>query len=71
MGWCSGTDVFDNVCKSVLESAIPEADQYRVLHELANQLEDQDWDCQSDSVYYDHPLVQKIMRDLHPRWFEE
>lgn len=71
MGWCSATDIFDNVCKSVLDSAIPEEEQYRVLYNLANQLENEDWDCQSDSDYYKHPLVKRIMIELHPDWFED
>ena len=47
MGWCSGTEVFDKVAGAVLNSKLPEADQYDILYILAESLSDMDWDCQS------------------------
>ena len=68
MGWCSATVIFDKVAAFVLASTSSEEDQYQVLLTLADALEDNDWDCQSDSAYYNHPLVQRIMNELHPDW---
>ena len=62
MGWCSATLIFDNVCDGLLEDTI---------RALAVALEDGDWDCQQDSAYWGHPIVQKVMRELHPSWFED
>ena len=70
MGWCSGTEVFDKVAGAVLNSKLPEADQYDILYILAESLSDMDWDCQSESGYWDHPLVQKVFEDLYPEWFD-
>jgi hypothetical protein len=71
MGWCSGTPIFDKMAAFVLDSDLPEARKIDVLYTLADAMENEDWDCQSDSHYYGHPLVQNVMRTLHPDWFEE
>lgn len=67
MGWCSGTEIFDAVVPAILGDEI---DKKKTLAALICALEDLDWDCQGDSSYYGHPLVQEVMRELHPRWFE-
>ena len=69
MGWCSGTRIFDAVCEGLL--AEQPKDKKEALRELIVALEDGDWDCQSESKFWDNPLVQEVMRELHPRWFEE
>ncbi len=69
MGWCSGTQVFDPIC-TVLLSDEP-IDKKAVLRHVIESLEDNDWDCQSDSAYYDHPLVREVMREMHPTWFDD
>lgn len=63
MGWCSGTEIFDVVCKTVLEK---ESDE-EILRKVILVLEDHDWDCQDDSAYIDHPVVKKVFDDLHAR----
>lgn len=70
MGWCSGTEVFDSVAAALLDEG-NEVDLHSVLKEVILALEYSDWDCQSDSSYYEHPVVQKVMKELHPNWFEE
>lgn len=71
MGWCSGTEIFDAVAKYVVSTDQPEDVQVNLLLTLADAMEDMDWDCQQDSAYYDHPIVQKVMRSLHPDWFDD
>lgn len=71
MGWCSATDIFDPVAAFVLSTDRPDAEKRAVLEILIGALEEGDWDCQQDSAYYDNPIVQQIMRDTHPRWFDE
>jgi hypothetical protein len=71
MGWCSGTDIFDAVAADVIDSELPEAAQERIIKTLINAMEDHDWDCQGDSDYYEHPLVQRVVKELHPDWFED
>ena len=69
MGWCSGTEVFDPIAKALLGSIEGKPiDVERVLKTVIGALEDGDWDCQEDSAYWDHPLVKKIMKELHPDW---
>jgi len=69
MGWCSATEIFDNVCDSLLGD-FPKSPE-DTIKELLTVLEDMDWDCQNDSAYWDHPVVQKVMHELHPNWFDE
>lgn len=68
MGWCTGTYVFDAVCKALFTEG--ELDKESLLLALVKELEDMDWDCQADSDYYDNPTVQKVFRQLHPQWFD-
>jgi len=70
MGWCSGTEIFDKVAEFVLGSEQPEQAKYDVLYHLAGALENEDWDCQEDSRYYNDLIVQRVMRELHPNWEE-
>lgn len=68
MGWCSATTIFDNVAGALLYKK-PEKPEV-ILENLIEALEDGDWDCQQESAYWDHPVVRKIMKKLHPAWFE-
>lgn len=70
MGWGSATVIFDNVCKSLLKVDKPLTVEETICS-LVIELENADWDCQQDSDYWNHPIVQKIMRKLHPNWFED
>lgn len=69
MGWCSGTEIFDQIAKIVLSDE--PLDKKATLKAVINSLENGDWDCQTDSEYFEHPLVQEIFREMHPRWFED
>lgn len=69
MGWCSATRIFDSVAGVLLDDK--DIDKKEALETLIAALEDGDWDCQGDSDYYDHPLVQEIFKELHPNWFDE
>lgn len=62
MGWCSGTPIFDTVCGEVLKLEVSKAVKERILSKLIGAMEDHDWDCQGDSDYYDHPLVNKLLK---------
>lgn len=66
MGWCSATRIFDAVAGELLNEE--PKDTKATLKELAMALEDGDWDCQCDSAYWDHPVVQEVMKELHPDW---
>ncbi len=73
MGWCSGTEIFDKVADFVLHSVFAgnEATRQYTLEVLVSALEDHDWDCQDDSQFIEHPIVKKVMRQLHPDWFKD
>jgi len=68
MGWCSGTDIFDAVVETIYTVVSDEGSRYMLIYNLAKSLEQHDWDCHSDSVYYDNYLVQRVFKQLHPDW---
>jgi len=67
MGWCSATKIFDSIVYALLE----EGDKETVIKELITVLEDNDWDCQYDSFYWDNPLIQKCFKSTSPDLFED
>lgn len=67
MGWCSGTRVFDEVVSALLENK----ELKDTIDQIVDALEDMDWDCHSESEYWDHPVVQSVMRKRHPDWFDD
>lgn len=69
MGWCSATRIFDSVCDAVLNEE--KTDPKEILMALVGELEGGDWDCQQDSAFWDNEIVQEIMKELHPDWFED
>jgi len=68
MGWCSGTQVFDRVCRDVLNSRMSDEHKLTVTKALIDGLEDHDWDCQDDSDYRNNPIVIMALKQLHPDW---
>ena len=69
MGWCSGTEVFDAVAGALLDDK--PVDKKTVLKNLIETLQDKDWDCESDSDYWEHPIIREIFMELEPDWFDE
>lgn len=69
MGWCSATGIFDAVAAELLSDT--ELDKRALLRKLINTLEDMDWDCQAESVYWNHPMVRSIFKELDPELFED
>jgi hypothetical protein len=69
MGWCSGTYIFDAVAKVLLDDK--PVDKKAMLITLIDALEDGDWDCHSESAYWDNPIVREAMKERHPSWFED
>lgn len=52
MGWCSGTDIFDSALDAVLDY-VPEDKVEAVVEAIARPLWENDWDCETDSKYWD------------------
>lgn len=69
MGWCSGTVIFDVVAEAVLSEK--PINKQAVIEVLIAALEDGDWDCQSESAYWDHPVVRAAFMKSSPHWFED
>lgn len=68
MGWSGGTEIFDCVASNLI--LIKHCDNHTVidwqpinllLTELCRTLEDQDWDNHSESTYWTHPIIGKIL----------
>lgn len=72
MGWCSGTDIFDSIVGDIIESnELSLKVKKKLIKKLAAALENQDWDCQCDSEYYNNPLVKAIFKELNPDWEDD
>ena len=64
MGWCSATLIFDAVAEGLLEKE-PKRTPKEILKFLFQTLGDMDWDCQEDSKYWNHPIIQEIVKELN------
>lgn len=70
MGWCSGTEIFDRMVEIILYSSATIEEKEDVITELIKALEDQDWDCQEESDFYNNPQVKRAFYRVHPEWFQ-
>ena len=68
MGWCSATQIFDNVAEALLSD--DEIDVKQTLKDLAQTLRYMDWDCEGESEYWEHPVVREIFKELDPDLFD-
>lgn len=68
MGWCSGTEVFDAIAEALLSDK--PLDKKEVLKTVILALWDRDWDCETDSRFFKHPLVRESLIELDPDWEE-
>lgn len=78
MGWTGGTPIFDAVAKIVLDPAFnfvngAVIDQVKldILKALVKALGDEDWDTESESDYWNHPIVQRAFREAFPGLYED
>lgn len=51
MGWCSGTEYFDDGLDTFLKY-VPEGKKFEVVKEWYDSFRYSDWDCQGESKYY-------------------
>lgn len=67
MGWCSGTEVFDLVYKSYLDLSIVDTVKLvKMVEELIKILDENDWDCHSDSIYWNDAVVVQARHNINP-----
>jgi len=72
MGFCSGTQIFDDVADEILDQRwLLEENKRWLLTVLMKSLYNHDWDCESDSRHYKHPIVQSVLRELNPDWYDD
>lgn len=68
MGWCGATTHFDAVADQLLTKRggikpdATHASAKKALGALWDSLIQGDWDCESESVYYNHPVVREIRK---------
>jgi hypothetical protein len=74
MGFCSGTDIFDPVIDCILKQSPdrlhPEA-RRELIRALILALWKHDWDCETDSEYFENPIVHEVFKALKPEWFDD
>ena len=65
MGWSGGTEIFDCVLNKMDSISQDYEIQHRVLiilaEELVKALDNQDWDNHSESAYWTHAIIGKIL----------
>ena len=69
MGWCSGTDVFDAIMRHIYNNLWLKLSGIELINLIAAMIEafeDHDWDCQSDSGWWDDPMFQEAYKKVHP-----
>lgn len=71
MGWCGGTEIFDDFVGMVLDQDLDDDEKRGLIKRLVVSLENNGWYCQSDNEYYNNTVVENVFRELHPDWFED
>ena len=64
MGWCSGTATFDVAMYVVLDESLSLKEK---VARLIKAWTDMDWDCESESAYWEHPLFREVWEEMYPR----
>ncbi len=68
MGWCSGTEFFDDGLDTFLKY-VPEDEKFAVVKEWYDSFAYSDWDCQGESKYYqDYIQHFEIQEDGIKEW---
>lgn len=57
MGWCSGTEIFDVVVEKAFAHIVDESERKNFIKAIKPVFDAGDWDCESDSEYWDDYLV--------------
>jgi hypothetical protein len=60
MGWCSGTELFDNVVKAIPKECL----SVELFKKLISAFEDMDWDCEYESKYSSNQMFKEAMKQL-------
>lgn len=65
MGWCGGTEIFDMIFETLFYGP---SNFKETLKSVIEKLEDMDWDCQDESKYWDYPILQEAIKELHDKY---
>jgi len=60
MGWSNGTEIFDQTMKTVLEQKLSDKSTLEIAEVLKNALQNEDWDTEDESEYYEHPVIGEV-----------
>jgi predicted SpoU family rRNA methylase len=60
MGWCSGTRIFDAAVREVVDRYGVNEFTLDFANKMRNLLEEFDWDCVSESVFFNDPDFKEI-----------
>jgi len=71
MGWNGGTEIFDVVVEDILFELGDEALENKIIVNLLNVLEGQDWDNVYESEYYEHPRIRAILKERDPALYDD
>lgn len=71
MGWCSGSQVFDDTVPYILAQDISNTAKYEIVKGLISALYKHDWDCDEDAQGHSNSIVRKAWQDLNPDYKPE
>lgn len=70
MGWSSATEIFDAVVDGILSTKATDIEKKVVIKILIRELLSKDWDCESESDFFNHPLVKECFIEIDKRYVE-
>ena len=70
MGWASGSELFGHVITAAKKAIPDDAARAEFYKPVINAFEDHDWDTQNECEG-DDPVFDKLMKEMHPEWYED
>lgn len=69
MGWCSGSELFSDLWRTV-QKYVPDKDKNKIVKKWIEKFEEHDCDT-LDECCDEFPEVEKVFKKLYPDYFEE
>ncbi|MHA1961821.1 MAG: hypothetical protein ACW99U_16480 [Candidatus Thorarchaeota archaeon] len=68
MGWCSGTDLFDDIAGELFSLELDEEVTREKLRNIIIDFQNNDWDCEQESMYAGVPIFDNALKEADEYW---